>query len=41
MAIKDFKQYLVQVQLQYLEMKQDLTDFEEALKKRNISRKQS
>jgi polyhydroxyalkanoate synthesis regulator phasin len=32
MAIKDFKQYLVQVQLQYLEMKQDLTDFEEALK---------
>ncbi len=32
MAVKDFKQYLTQVQLQYLEMKDDLADFEEALK---------
>ena len=32
MAVKDFKQYLVQVQTQNLEMKNDLADFEEALK---------
>lgn len=32
MALKDFKQYLVHVQGQYLEMKQDLADFEQAFK---------
>ncbi len=32
MAKRDFDHYLVQVQLQYLEMKQDLADFEEAFR---------
>lgn len=32
MAVQDFRTYLAQVQLQYLEMKQDLADFEEAFR---------
>lgn len=32
MALLDFKQYLYKVQQQYIEMKADLSDFEEALK---------
>ena len=32
MAVSDFRQYLGTVQRQYLEMKEDLRDFETALK---------
>lgn len=32
MALKDFKQYLIQVQSQYLEMKADIADYEQAFK---------
>lgn len=32
MAVKDFKEYLITVQQQVLEMKADLADFEEAFK---------
>ena len=32
MAVRDFRQYLGTVQRQYLEMKADLKDFEQALK---------
>ena len=32
MALIDFKRYMFQVEAQYVEMKEDLKDFEQALK---------
>ena len=40
MALLDFKKYLVQTQAQYLEMKADLTDYEQAFKDGHITEEQ-
>lgn len=37
MALRDFKQYMGRTLTQYLEMKEDLADFEEAVKNGNIT----
>ena len=40
MALIDFKRYMFQVEAQYVEMKNDLTDFEKALKDGYITEEQ-
>lgn len=40
MAVADFKKYLVKIQGQYLEMKADLADFNEAFEKGHITEDQ-
>lgn len=40
MAVRDFKQYLVKIQGQYLEMKNDLADFNQAFKDGHITEDQ-
>lgn len=40
MAIKDFKEYFYQVQAQYVEMKDDLKDFDQALQDGHITQDQ-
>lgn len=40
MAVRDFKQYLVKIQGQYLEMKADLADFDEAFRNGHITEEQ-
>lgn len=40
MAIRDFKEYFYQVQAQYVEMKDDLKDFDQALQDGHITQDQ-
>jgi len=40
MAVRDFKKYLVKIQGQYLEMKADLADFDEAFRNGHITEEQ-
>lgn len=40
MAVRDFKEYFLKIQSQYLEMKEDLKDFEQALKDGHITEDQ-